>query len=400
MPSGTMLEWRRMLLRVRKRLYAAKRGTLKGVRSLLARTPVRRFMVSDIQEVGSIHHDRADITNFKVILKPRVFRYDTEYQRAFLRGSDCYRDFVYSSPERFVCTIDNASIHMESGAVSTADGVLLAESAMERQRMESSGAYQSFRPRCRRRLEGEYTTIWGLWGGQYYHWWIDCLPRIYSLVSTGVLPTTPIIMPAKLSGFQRESLAACLPEGTKVISIDEPGWIDVDRLVLPSFVTWKACGLIPPAHRDYLRNRLYAHAGVDPGQTAFRRLYVSRRNVSRRRVLNEDVLESFLADHGFESCQPETLSLVEQVRLFQEAQVVVAPHGSALVNLLFGTNLKLLEIFTDWNPATHFFFLCESLGHQYYYLFHHCPRHHDWGIRDFTVDMARFRDAYQRMMEE
>ena len=348
-------------------------------------------MVTDIVEVASVHESLPEITNYQPLLAAKTFHFDAD-RDSLLGHSDRYGNLEYHSPERFVCTVANASLHMESGAVCTSGGLLLAESAMERQRMEISPAYQTFRPSWRKRLHGEYTTIWGLWGTQFYHWWIDCLPRIYSLVSTGVLPQTPLLIPANLGKFQRESLAACLPPATKVIEIADRGWIDVDQLVLPSFLTWKSCGLIPAAHRDYLRARLFDYASVGEPR-AERRLFVSRRNVGRRHLLNERDVEAFLAARGFETCYPEQLSLAEQIRLFREARIVVAPHGSALVNLLFGNKLRLLELFPNRDPATHFFFLCRSLGHDYHYLLSDSPQHHD----DFRIDMQQFEQAFQNM---
>jgi capsular polysaccharide biosynthesis protein len=394
-----------MIASIRKRLSAAKRVAAGNICALLAHTPCRRLMLTDIQEIVSIHPGHADIVDYRRILEPQSYSYEAPYERRFLAGSDNYRDFQYHSPERFVCTIEDGSIDMESGVVCTRDGLLLAESAMECHRLMASRTYRAFRRRRLRRLSGEYTTVWGLWGSQFYHWWIDCLPRVASLVSTGILPRTPLLMPTGLASFHLESLAACVPEGTQIVPIEQNEWLEIDRLVFPSFVTWKACGLLPSIHRDYLRERLFAFAGVLPGiqraQTLHpngtrKRLYLSRRGVGRRNVLNEPEVESFLSGFGFETCKPESLSLKEQIRLFRQAELIVAPHGSALVNLLFGDKLTLLELFPNRHPATHFFFLCQSLGHRYFYLLHDQARHHD----DFTVDMRALRVELERAMTD
>lgn len=364
---------------------------MKHVRSALCKTPARRFLITDIAEVASEHRQMPDITDYRPLLGEKTFTYEPD-RHSFLSHSERFGGFEYRSPERFVCTVSNASLHMQSGAVCTSSGSLLAESALERERMQISPAFRSFRPAWRNRLHGKYTTIWGLWGEQFYHWWIDCLPRIQSLVSTNVLPRTPLLIPAHLGNFQRESLAACLPPETKIVEVEDQGWIDLDQLVLPSFLTWKSCGLIPSTHRDYLRERLFKYAGVK-APVSHRRLYISRSKVGRRQLLNESAVETFLTERGFETCHPEQLSLAEQVRLFSEAEIIVAAHGSALVNLLYGSKVRLLELFPNQDPATHFFFLCQSLGHEYHYLLGDAPEHHD----DFRVDMQRFEQAFKEM---
>jgi len=66
-----------------------------------------------------------------------------------------------------------------------------------------------------------------------------------------------------------------------------------------------------------------------------RRLYLSRAGVRLRRTDNEDEIAAALAARGFETVRPETLGHADQVRLFGEAETIVATGGAALTNLLF-----------------------------------------------------------------
>ncbi|MGM0584060.1 MAG: glycosyltransferase family 61 protein, partial [Pseudomonadota bacterium] len=66
-----------------------------------------------------------------------------------------------------------------------------------------------------------------------------------------------------------------------------------------------------------------------------RRLLISRAGQTTRRVLNEADLAARLAPLGFETVRPETYSHAEQVRLFHDAELVIAVTGAALTNLLF-----------------------------------------------------------------
>lgn len=66
-----------------------------------------------------------------------------------------------------------------------------------------------------------------------------------------------------------------------------------------------------------------------------RRIYLGRPDTARRALVNEDALTGLLAEFGFEAVCPEVLPFNEQVALLEGADVIVAPHGSALATLMF-----------------------------------------------------------------
>ncbi len=76
------------------------------------------------------------------------------------------------------------------------------------------------------------------------------------------------------------------------------------------------------------------------------RVYISRAKARNRKVSNEDEIVRTLGQLGFESYVLEDMGFFDQVALFEAAEVVVAPHGSGLANLVFcqpGT--KVIELF-------------------------------------------------------
>lgn len=81
-------------------------------------------------------------------------------------------------------------------------------------------------------------------------------------------------------------------------------------------------------------------------EVSARRIYISRDDAVRRRVVNEKEVIAMLARHGFESCVTGRMPFGEQARLFAGAEAIVAPHGAGLANMMFckpGT--KVLEFF-------------------------------------------------------
>jgi len=75
-----------------------------------------------------------------------------------------------------------------------------------------------------------------------------------------------------------------------------------------------------------------------------RMIYLSRRGCKNAPVQNEEEFESRLKDLGFEIVQPETMPIREQVRIANQASVIVGVEGSALHTLVFSSTPKKVFI--------------------------------------------------------
>lgn len=66
-----------------------------------------------------------------------------------------------------------------------------------------------------------------------------------------------------------------------------------------------------------------------------RRLYIPRRNVKMRQVVNEGALEAALKRLGFEVFDNGEHNVREQARAFRDAAIIVSPHGAGLANIVY-----------------------------------------------------------------
>ncbi len=78
-----------------------------------------------------------------------------------------------------------------------------------------------------------------------------------------------------------------------------------------------------------------------------KRWFLGRRNLKWRRLLNEAEITEKLEEIGFNVVYPEDMSLREQIAMFREAEAIVAPNGSALLNLIFAKTDIALIILTQ-----------------------------------------------------
>ncbi|MEQ9121403.1 MAG: glycosyltransferase family 61 protein, partial [Alphaproteobacteria bacterium] len=87
-----------------------------------------------------------------------------------------------------------------------------------------------------------------------------------------------------------------------------------------------------------------------PSPTPSKRIFISRLDAPKRRLLNHDAVMALLERYGFEHATLSGRSVEEQAALFREADVIVAVHGAALANLVFSPpGQKIIELL----PSNH-----------------------------------------------
>jgi hypothetical protein len=263
----------------------------------------------------------------------------------------------------FRATLADATFDPHSGAVWAGDGALLIDSIKNAGRLKHVAAA----PVAPGVLPGLHTSIAGPIGGNTFHWLIEALPRLYSLV--GLPEPVTLLMPDDLSAFQRESLTGCLPPNVTPRFVSRRVRLRVERFVLPSFLTtqWDFA-YAPRDHLAYVRGRLFEACGLSPEPVRRERIYISRARARVRHVLNEEAALAALRPLGFRSYYLEELSFAKQVRLFHDAEAVVAPHGAGLANLLFAGPISVLE-FASRVVTPVYFFLALALGQAYRYVY-------------------------------
>ncbi len=170
----------------------------------------------------------------------------------------------------------------------------------------------------------------------YGHWFSDLMSAVWiwreEIVSGHLLLLLPAHTPAwGLEVLRRLGItpANCVMPRKRRIRLK--------RAILSSSMSME-CVVRPPALLADLGGDLVRRI-VPAGSTSKQRLlYVTRDGDlghSIRQLVNEDELLARLIPYGFEVVRPGRLPFDDQVHLFANARVIVSPHGSALMNLIF-----------------------------------------------------------------
>ncbi len=217
-----------------------------------------------------------------------------------------------------------------------------------------------------RSLHGRFLSL--LLGNHenHFHWLLMNVGRLALLRVTDLYASDGILVPAGLATSQLEvlDLVGVTRQGPLVPVAKSEG-LFVSELILP----WNAAAgsYVHPATVAFWRDFASAYVDARPSrQRPKRAIYIDRRASPLRRLLNEDETIAVLTSHGVEPVRPETLSLVEQARLFQSATTILAPHGAGLANLVFASpRTRVIELMPSGAVNWCYRHLAAACGHNY-----------------------------------
>ncbi len=176
-------------------------------------------------------------------------------------------------------------------------------------------------------VEGTVAYLCNTSVDNYYHWLCLTLPLIEVYRNKlGGDPDFYYVGNASLHSWQIESL--------------QKAGISQNKLITHGITAERIIALIPnrkggvdESFLRFTRNLFYV---PESDKSLPKKLYVGRGDTKKRPFLNENECMRFLqSEFGFTCTTMDHKSIQSQAELFRAAQVIIAPHGAALTNLLF-----------------------------------------------------------------
>ena len=309
---------------------------------------------------------------------------------------------THDAPATFVAIVPGGKVVGGSGAVVTSDNQLLFDVSKEFgvKNPEQHSLFRKWRASRLRYFETSVAVVATAGSQGYFHWMFDALPRIDLIQKSKLQPK--LFVCNYQSSFQFESLQRLGITTQQIIDSNYDTHVQAQQLIVPSLpgrtgnMTKQSC--------DFLRKTFLTEQSGNNERPL--RLYISRTEAQSRRILNEDSVLAQLAPHNFQVIKPEHLSIEEQALLFSSAEIVIAPHGAGLTNLVFcppGT--AVIEFFSPRYVNVCYWALSNLLDLQYYYLLgdgerppeFHDP--HDVGC-DIVVNVSQFNKLLEKIITE
>jgi hypothetical protein len=234
----------------------------------------------------------------------------------------------------------------------------------------------------------------------YYHFLMDVIPRLEVLRQCPEIePPTTWYVAAERS-YQRDLLEmAGISEEARVDSTRFPH-VTAECLVVPGAPgATPVQPLNPPWVVQHLRELLLPQVPTDAPP---RPLYVTRGgSKNNRAIVDEDQLIAMLQARGFEVCDPNFMTVAEQIQAFATASTIVAGHGAALANLVFAReDAVLVELFPAGEIVSDYWLLSGGVpGFEYRFmkgLGRRSRSRNTMLVNDIRID----RDALARLLDE
>lgn len=281
-------------------------------------------------------------------------------------------NYSFTTPETFIISIPNGRVIGDMGTVITHDDKLLLDVSMQfgvglqPHRAKSHSVFSRLKLPPVQQIPKTVAVLGTHSGGTYYHWLMDALPRLEILKQShpnGIDGIDKFLVNEGIPALV-ESLELLKIPSDKLIFINSDTHIEAKTLIAPSLPGF-TCN--PPIWVcDYLRANFLKLRTDGP---SIPRLYISRSKARYRRVENEEKVRDCLVNFGFTPVHLEDYDFPTQISIFSKAEIIVAPHGAGLTNLVWcEPKTIVLELFSPnylnlcfWAIANHvevnYFFL-------------------------------------------
>lgn len=273
---------------------------------------------------------------------------------------------LYSLPD--VVLLENSILLWRDKILCIPQNGIVRNSMAARIAAQPAGTRQTLR------IDEEVVLLCGPGHLMYGHWLVDFLPRLHVLTTLGYdITTLRYLLPRDLRPFTLHWL--------RLLGISYAQLIPYDPATQRCEI---AHALIPTNLRAHSRaNSLLVSAiaglrqriGMTGNNAAGRRIFVSRRNWNNqtRRLANIDQVEDVFRNRGFEIVSPESMNIVDQVKLFASSRVIAGEYGSGLHGGIFappGARIIVLRG-TEHHPYFLQSGLSHAMGHDCGYVFGH-----------------------------
>ncbi len=211
-------------------------------------------------------------------------------------------------------------------------------------------------------FKNQYLVVHNEWSSNYFHWLTDTLTRLY--LAKDFLRQATLIIPERFS-FSYHKYTLEKFGITKVWQTNDKKIIFAKRVVMPAHTSPAENPALLRAAIEFLTR----DKKISPCKYGVR-IYISRRNASVRKILNETELINCITLYGFTILNIEEFNFEDQVNILSQAKFLVSIHGAGLTNLMFmpsGSSILELRKKDGSEIYNNFFNLSAVFNQRYFY---------------------------------
>lgn len=306
-----------------------------------------------------------------------------------------------TTPHQYILQLENARVWGSNGAVITKEDIFIKDVSREfgvGDNYKKHSVFHNVLLKKANFINEEVAVVTTAGADVYYHWLLDILPRLIMLKEAGLTEKIAYyVINYKRLPFQRQTLDMLGIDEDKIINCygNRDFHIRAKHLYVPSLpsklneVNRYECELL----KKYLAPK------TTPSGNS-KRIYISRKNAGTRMVANEAEVLAYLAKYDFTVLEIEKLSIKEQIAVFNCAEIITGPHGSAYANIIFSKpGTLLLDILPDTNIVPCFYNIAEQVNVKYYgYIGKGVPMNSSKKNDHIQVDLEKFSPFFESIL--
>lgn len=298
----------------------------------------------------------------KVATRKKPVNFASSDQQIFESSFECYNGPVYL--HHFYDVILSNS---ESKGVLIKNHKVLVESLVHPDHLPSYGIKYIISILLKKKILLEpdsYLLAYDFWSTGYFHWLMDVIPRLY--IMRDRLKGYTLLIPEE---FKKEEffLSSLSPfKIGKIYFLKSGKYYRTPSVTVPSHTS------ITGEYNDELVNKLrwfYLDYFKPRESSSFgERIYVTRKNAKKRKIINEEEVINLLRKFEFEVVDFEEYNFVDQISIASNANVIVSIHGAGLTNIFFmPSDGYVLELIHKEMKVLCYYFLADALKLNYLY---------------------------------
>lgn len=184
------------------------------------------------------------------------------------------------------------------------------------------------------------------WFDNFTHFCLEAYPRLYAAIKELESSNKEyfVVVPPKRREFDTKDLyqsfinpillSLNITEDKRIYTntynkLNSPGFIMLNNVYLPSHVKWNETYIMNAI--NHLKNYYYD----ENFKWEYENIYISRKNASRRKIVNEDEVIAYLAKYNFKSIEMEDLSFKERINILMRAKRMIGIDGTNLTGMIF-----------------------------------------------------------------
>ncbi len=267
-----------------------------------------------------------------------------------------YKVYAIKNARLYTDTINDTAIIQNNKII---DGPSFQIRNVKFENVDKNIVFTKGTPRFKIKLKGNLFSLLTGGGGNYnyWHWMFDVLPRLKILMNImDVNEIDNFLFPNLEKKYQKESLDLIgIPKKKRISSINIRH-IECREIFVtdhPYVIKNQASEEIqnmPLWIINWIKESLSQNIKYIKTINYPKKIYIDRSDAtsnqsSMRKIINDNEIKETLEEKGFTSIKLSFLTLEEQIKIFQNAEIIVGLHGGGFANMIFcQPETKIIEL--------------------------------------------------------